>query len=277
MIENSLLQPLKQAISNQDMLTASLILASRFSPKMDVADYLTKIERFVKESGQYLETDVCEEARFSQLQKYFYTFLAFSGSERDFFASKYSLLNEVVDYRTGIPVNLAVLFCHIARQLGFDVDGVNFPGHFLIRYQVSEQRVRFFNPLDGKGLDWQELEQLYFSMVTDSDDEEMPSEALESASVEQMVVRQLHNLKAAFIKEEAYQQALLAVELLVELCPDDPYERRDRGFLLHQLDCPQVAMADYQFFIRQCPQDPAAQLLKLQIRHLNAHPPVVLH
>lgn len=277
MIENNWLQPLKQAISEQDTLTASMILASRFSPNVDVADYLSKIDAFVEDALSRLDDDMAPESRFYQLQKHFHTFLAFSGNEKDYFASKYSLLNQVIDYRTGIPVCLAVLFCHLARRAGFDVAGVNFPGHFLIRYQVSEHRALFFNPLDGKSFDWQELETMYLSVVEDAEDDCMPQEVMQPASLEQVLVRQLHNLKAAFIREEAYQKALLAVELLVELCPDDPYERRDRGFLLHQLECPQVAMADYQFFIRQCPQDPAAQLLKLQLRHMSSHPPVVLH
>lgn len=277
MFEKKLVQPLKQAISNRDMLTASMLLASRFAPNMNVSSYLAKIDSFLEDVNAKIKPQGDEEERFYQLLNYFYTSLAFSGSDRDYFASRYSLLNQVVDYRTGIPVSLAVLFCHLAKKLGFKVDGVNFPGHFLIRYQISEHRVLFFNPLDGKQFDWQDLENMYFGIVNDGDEESMPEEVLQAATVEQVVVRQLHNLKAAFIKEEAFQQALLAVELLVELCPDDPYERRDRGFLLHQLDCPQVAMADYQFFIRQCPQDPAAQLLKLQIRHLNTHPPVILH
>ncbi|WP_342807464.1 tetratricopeptide repeat protein [Alteromonas sp. M12] len=70
----------------------------------------------------------------------------------------------------------------------------------------------------------------------------MPSDTLNVASTEEILVRLLHNLKASYIREENYQMALRAVDLLIELCPDDPYERRDRGFLLHQLECPQVAI-----------------------------------
>jgi regulator of sirC expression with transglutaminase-like and TPR domain len=69
----------------------------------------------------------------------------------------------------------------------------------------------------------------------------------------------------------------MAVELLVNLCPNDPYERRDRGFLLHQLDCTQVAIADYQYFIRKCPKDPATQLLQAQLQQLSEQVPDVFH
>jgi len=67
----------------------------------------------------------------------------------------------------------------------------------------------------------------------------------------------------------AFDQALKCVDLLIELRPEDPFERRDRGFLLHQLDCFKVAYDDYQYFVEQCPKDPAAQLLKMQLEKIT--------
>lgn len=275
--EISDVQLLRQAIAEQDTLTASLLVAGKFCESITAEDYISRVEVLSARMSQMLDGTLDDEQRFRQLVSYFYTDLAFSGNEQDFFASRYSLLNEVIDYRTGIPVTLSILFCHIASQQGFDVCGVNFPGHFIIRYQASAERALFVDPLNGNFLNWQELESLYFSILGEIEEEEMPCEALEAANTEEIVVRLLNNLKAAFIKEEKYQQALATVELLVTLRPDDPYERRDRGYLLHQLECPQVALADYQYFIRKCPQDPAAQLLKIQLRHLSGQSALVLH
>ena len=44
-----------------------------------------------------------------------------------------SFLNEVLDRRTGIPISLAIVYIEVARRAGLRVDGVNFPGHFLLR------------------------------------------------------------------------------------------------------------------------------------------------
>ena len=151
------------------------------------------------------------------------------------------------------------------------------PGHFLIRFQISSERVQFLDPLNGNVLTWPDLEALYFSILGDLDEDEMPEDALEAAGAEETVVRLLNNLKAAFIKEEKFNQALATTDLLVLLNPDDPYERRDRGFLLHQLECAQMAMDDYNYFIQKCPQDPSAQLLKLQLRKLANNKPSILH
>jgi regulator of sirC expression with transglutaminase-like and TPR domain len=56
---------------------------------------------------------------------------------------------------------------------------------------------------------------------------------------------------------------------LLSLNPDDPLQRRDRGFLLHQLDCFKVAVDDYRYFVEQCPKDPAAKILKLQLEKID--------
>jgi len=268
------LQPLKHAIEEQDTFTAALLVNRFFQPDLKLAVYQHKLAQMAAEFQVSNETSA--EQKFKLLVEYFYKQLAFSGNDQDFFSSKYSLLTHAIDYRTGIPATIAVIFSELARLHGLAVKGVNFPGHFLLRFDVNADRAIFVDPLNGNILNWSELEAMYFYILGELEEEQMPVEALDGAKAEEIVVRLLHNLKGAFIKEEKYQQALSGVDLLVQLCPDDPYERRDRGFLLHQLDCHLLAKADYQFFIEQCPQDPAAQLLKIQIKNLE-HPPVVLH
>jgi regulator of sirC expression with transglutaminase-like and TPR domain len=39
----------------------------------------------------------------------------------------------VLDRRTGIPITLSVVYMEVARRAGLQVDGINFPGHFLVR------------------------------------------------------------------------------------------------------------------------------------------------
>jgi regulator of sirC expression with transglutaminase-like and TPR domain len=272
-------QKLKQAIADNDVLTASLLVAIKLDggDQQDVNTYIQLIVKWAQQAKIEGYVFPINEAAFRRLIKYFYVDLAFSDNQQNYFSCQYSLLNQVLDYRTGIPVSLAIVFQSIAGHLGFDVKGINFPGHFLLRYQVNPDRVLYIDPSNGKFLNLSDLEHLYFNILSEIDDERMPIEALQEASCGETVVRLLHNLKASYINEKKYQKALCTVELLVTLCPEDPYERRDRGFLLHQLECTQVAIADYQYFIRQCPKDPASQLLEAQVRQLNDSPPVVLH
>ena len=64
--------------------------------------------------------------------------------------------------------------------------------------------------------------------------------------------------------------------MLLTVLPDDPYEIRDRGYILEELDCNHVAVDDYQYFVEQCPDDPSAQLLRLQLENWT-QPQTILH
>ena len=98
---------------------------------------------------------------------------------------------------------------------------------------------------------------------------ELKSEHLEVADHPTIIGKWLALLKSALLREERFTLALKCTDLALTFVPDDPYEIRDRGFIYQQLDCHQVAAADYQYFIDQCPDDPASELLKSQVNVMN--------
>src|SRR5260221_12527656 len=67
------------------------------------------------------------------LNAYLYEELGFSGNREHYDDPRNSFLNEVLDRRLGIPISLAVVYLEIGRRAGLRLEGVNFPGHFLVR------------------------------------------------------------------------------------------------------------------------------------------------
>lgn len=270
---------LKHAIKQHNLFKSALLVSRQYQEDMDVAQSLIEMEQLINQCADHVgKIDDKIELKFQafmRLKDYFYKTLAFSGDQKNFFAARYNMLDKVVQYRTGIPLTLAIVFCQIANAIGLKIQGVNFPGHFLMRFELSDSKVHFVDPINGNLLDWPQLESMYFSVMGDDAEEEMPLEVLESVDCEETVLRLLHNLKASFINEQHYQNALATIELLLNLCPDDPYEIRDRGFLLHQLECHSVAAADYEYFIDHCPQDPCTEVLRKQLAFLREK--VVVH
>lgn len=267
---SSLLSRIEQA----EPLCAALTLGQLFGP-VDVDASLNQLEAWAELGRQRLDG---EAEPFAAYMRFFYTELAF-GPGHDLFASDMVRMDKVIAYRTGGCICLALLFCHLGKLLGFDLQGVNLPGHFLIRLRLASGRLQFYDPLTGKLLDWVQLESQCQALLSDFHDEDEEDEEalpwlcwLEPASQEDIVTRLLLNLKSAFMYELKFEQAWQASDMLVQLHPDDPYERRDRGFLLQQLDCHSGALADYRYYISQCPQDPAAMLLKLQLKHYLREP-----
>ncbi|BDX06452.1 SirB1 family protein [Planctobacterium marinum] len=260
---------LKHAIKQHNLFKSALLISRCYKDDLDIAQPLTQMEQLINQCAKAVGDTQDKFAAFERLRNYFYHQLAFSGDSKNFFAARYNLLDEVLEYRTGIPVTLAIVFCQIGNAIGLKMQGVNFPGHFLVRFQVSDSKVLFIDPLNGDCLSWQHLEKSYFSVLGEQAESEMPLEVLEPTGCEETVLRLLQNLKASFINEQKYHFALSTIDILLSLCPDDPFEIRDRGFLLHQLDCPKVAAADYEFFIQRCPKDPSTDILRAQIQKLR--------
>ena len=277
--QDSKVLELKHAIKQHNLFKSALLVSRQYQENMDVAQSLIEMELLINQCAGYVgKIDDQPDDKFQafiRLRDYFYQTLAFSGDQKNYFAARYNLLDQVVQYRTGIPLTLAIVFCQIANAIGLKIQGVNFPGHFLMRFELSDSKVHFIDPLNGQLLDWAQLESMYFSVLGEEAEKEMPLEILEAVDCEETVLRLLHNLKASFINEQRYQNALATIELLLDLCPDDPYEIRDRGFLLHQLECHSVAAADYEYFIGHCPQDPCTELLRNQLASLREK--VVVH
>src|ERR1051326_9365915 len=67
------------------------------------------------------------------LNEYLFGELHFIGNDRHYEDPRNSFLNEVLERRTGIPISLALVYMEIARRAGLYIEGINFPGHFLLR------------------------------------------------------------------------------------------------------------------------------------------------
>lgn len=57
----------------------------------------------------------------------------FAGNADDYYDPANSHLDAVLDRRRGIPITLAVVLMEVGRRAGIQIEGVNAPGHFLVR------------------------------------------------------------------------------------------------------------------------------------------------
>lgn len=173
-------------------------------------------------------------------------------------------IETAINYRLLSPALKAVTLQYIIESCGFEADIIYVPDNTMIRISCDDHYAIIFDPINGESIDWHQLDDRMDDIEGD------PSE-IELLPIDQtvLIIKHLTSLKNSLIKESAFNQALKCVDLLIELRPEDPFERRDRGFLLHQLDCFKVAYDDYQYFVEQCPKDPAAQLLKIQLEKIT--------
>jgi len=181
------------------------------------------------------------------------------------------LLSKSIAQRQIAPALKVILIQQLALRCGLQCDVVFIPEILMIRLVCDHDYAVIFEPVTGEALDWSTL---YEKMTDIEGDPE--SISLESESTKVLLRNYLISLKNALIANKQFQPALRCVDVLLAMKPNDPIERRDRGFLLHQLDCFKVAYDDYRYFVEQCPQDPAAQLLKIQLDNIHISE-MVLH
>ena len=175
-----------------------------------------------------------------------------------------------LNYRLMSPMVKAVFVCEIINACGFVTDLVYVPTKVMVRLCCDDQHAIIFDAVTGESLDWHELDLRLDDLEGDPSQHEIAT-----MNRQAILVEHLSGLKNALIRDLAFDKALLCVDLLLSLNPDDPLQRRERGFLLHQLDCFKVAVDDYRYFVEQCPKDPAAKLLKIQLDNITLADPTL--
>ncbi|MDR9828813.1 SirB1 family protein [Vibrio sp. FNV 38] len=257
-----------------ELVEGALILNEAINPETQVHWAHEELSRLLKEAELKLVSECNEQTRFNGLLRLFYSEWGFKGDQESYFHSRNGFVDQVLERRAGIPVSLGAVFMYFAKKLGFRVQGIAFPTQFVLRVDWEDGQHLYLNPLDGEYVTTHTMRAWLVG-------HNGPLAKIESADLEvtdhaTVIGRWLALLKSALLREESYTLALCCTDLALSFVPDDPYEIRDRGFIYQQLDCHNVALNDYQFFIDQCPEDPAAELLKTQVSLMNRKE-VVLH
>ncbi len=261
-------------IDREELVEGALSLNHTINAETDVVWSRLELNHLLSEAELTLVNEQGEEARFDAFVRLFYQQWQFQGDSDSYFSSDNAFIDKVLTRKKGTPLSLGAIFLYLARKLGFPVEGVAFPTQFLLKVTWPEQTPCYLNPFNGEYVDQSTLRA--WLIGHDGPLAKLKPEHLKTADNATVIGRWLAVIKSALLREERYSLALKCTDLALTFVPDDPYEIRDRGFIYQQLDCFQIAKSDFEFFIDQCPEDPAADLLKSQIQALGDSP-VTLH
>lgn len=208
------------------------------------------------------------DGRVEVLRWLVYEQLGFRGNAADYYDPRNSYFNEVLDRRLGIPITLAAVLMALARRLELRLDGVAFPGHFLVRAGGPGGLV--LDPFDGaRRLERRELEQLA-RRVTGQGQALMPAQ-LEPVGPRVMAVRMLFNLQQIYERRHDHARALVVCDRLVDLT-GAPFHRRDRGEHALALGATAAAVADLQAYLAAAPEADDAERVRSLLRSVRDRP-----
>jgi len=256
---------------NADLATAALMIARIEHPRLDAGPYLDRLDALGHEAGLRVSgaavvpgdapprVDPKRYAQIMAINDYLFNELHFAGNEVQYEDPRNSFLNEVLDRRTGIPITLALLYIEVARRAGVDVEGINFPGHFLLRCpprpgQPYSEGLIIDAFHGGAILSEDACRELLRQNA--GDDAVFDSRLQGHATKPQILARMLMNLKRTYVQMLSFPQARDVTDLLLAVAPSTLNEIRDRGLLAYHLKDFPAALRDLQRYLQLAPKTP---------------------
>ena len=264
---------LRQIVSGPDedisLAEAALLIAGHGYPDLNVAAYLSRIEELAYNLRLRIAEDESIPDRISALNQFLFGDLGFAPNSEDYYDPRNSFLNEVLERRTGIPITLSVIYLELGRKIGLPLQGVSFPGHFLVKCAVPEGAVVLDPYSGGVSLGLQDLQKRLRDVRGGEVSRAIVAELLIVATNKEIIVRLLRNLKAIYLREHNLDKALPIMHWIIATMPDQTPELRDRGMIYQELECPRAALADFETYLTRLPSCEDADDIRRRIIELR--------
>lgn len=249
-----------------ELAHAALLVAAEERPGLDVEHY----------RAQLYELGLAARERLAQeqdanpvvaLNKFVFEELGFTGNQTSYYDPRNSLLSDVLERRTGIPITLSVVYMEIGRRAGLHVEGIGLPGHFIVRAGDGRGEPLFVDPFNGKIVDTEDcqerLDTIYGGQAP------LRDVHLRPVSTREILARLLRNLKGIYAQAGLYRRALSIIERIFLVAPDAIEERRDRGAILAQLGRYSEAINDVQAYLKRAANPPDAERVREQLQKMQ--------
>lgn len=253
-----------------DLAEGALLIAAAEYPDLDVSTYQQQLVALGDTLKRRLRPDIGPTESILALNRYLFDELGYHGAADDYYDPRNSFLNDVLDRRIGIPISLSILYIVIGRKLGLALEGVSFPGHFLVRCPVRDGTVVLDPYHKGISLGIADL-QKRLAPLQNGTPPSRPEVAnmLMPASNREILARVLRNLRGIYLHYDQLPQALSASSRILALLPGNAAEWRERAQLHLKLECFRAALTDLQSYIALAPEADDAEMTRARIVDLQ--------
>ena len=247
---------------------AALYIAQEEYPQLPVELYTLRLDCLAEAVKDRLDEETAPPVVLGELIHTLFEREGLRGNKESYHDPRNSFINDVLDRRLGIPLTLGIILLEVGWRLGLPLEGVNFPGHFLVRYRGAAEHL-LIDPFDAGRIRVESqaqevLDQQYGGVVR------MQPAFLRAASKRDMIRRLLVNLKGLYVNVNDSERALSVVERLMLVHPASPGERRDRGMLLLRLGREEEAKEQLWRYLDGAPGAVDAERIGRLVRRLEA-------
>ena len=196
---------------------AALLLAKLDLPDNSVTEYLTELDLISTEISKVsLATDTLS-TKIATLSEVIFKQQGYHGDVESYNDPHNANLMRVIDRRKGLPVALGILLIHAARSQGWDITGVNFPGHFLLRLSQADEHA-LISPFDNAQQLNQDDLQLLVTRIMGPQATLQP-EFIQPVSDRDILIRLQNNIKVRALKANNPSRAIVVLESMSLVAP----------------------------------------------------------
>lgn len=123
------------------LLEAAVSLGQDEYPDLSVGQVLGDVDQLLARLWRRLPADAGPLQKLRTLNQFVYRDLNFSGNFNNYSDPDNSYVHVVLRTRLAIPISMAVIWLELAQGIGLKARGVAFPGHFMVKVNLSEGQV----------------------------------------------------------------------------------------------------------------------------------------
>jgi len=247
---------------------AALALAAFERPRVGFKRYRDHLRLLARDVGRHPGAVGDLAARTRALNEIILLKYGYSGDELSYDDLQNANLMRVIDRRKGLPVALGILYIHSARAQGWDIAGLAFPTHFLVRLADAAGRV-IVDPFHGGQIcGAAELRELLKAAA--GQDSELSPEHYMEVSDRDVLLRLQNNLKARLLQAQDHERTLKIIETMLMLAPDLAELWREAGMLHRHLGNLRAAGAALEQYVVRAPDGAARHQAAVILQQLRA-------
>jgi regulator of sirC expression with transglutaminase-like and TPR domain len=253
------------------LLATALLIARDEYPQLDPDLYDTLIQAHWAHLRPQVDAIDGYPLKMHAINRHLFEEVGYSGNHDEYYDPRNSYINEVFDRRLGNPISLAMVQMEVARRLGVPLDGVSFPGHFLVRLPIDDG-VLVMDPFNrGRPLDEDELRaRARPHLGGEMPDDEALYRILHPASHRAMLTRMLRNLHGVYSERDDWERAVRCADRILKLSPENPEALRDRGLGYFKLGHRHGACHDLGRYVQLNPDAADAGSLRERLVELSS-------
>ena len=107
-----------------DLAEGSLLVAVLEYPHLNVNQYLKKLDAMAQAIRIQISPSMTLKEKIGLMNHFMFKKWGFRGNQKDYYNPKNSFLNDVIDYKTGIPITLSIVYLSLAHELGFPLEAL---------------------------------------------------------------------------------------------------------------------------------------------------------